>query len=151
MKRNIYLIAAAGITFDQVTKIMAQLYLSDFSIIPGFFHLTYVENNGAAWGMFSGNRLFLVMISVFVLLLISHFIKKEKNITLCDSISYGLLIGGIFGNLIDRVFRGFVVDYIDFSPLIKYPVFNFADICVVLGCMIVGINIIVDAIKQRKE
>jgi len=152
MKRNIYLIAAAGITFDQVTKIMAQLYLSDFSIIPGFFHLTYVENNGAAWGMFSGNRLFLVMISVFVLLLISHFIKKEKNITLCDSISYGLLIGGIFGNLIDRVFRGYVIDFLNFNILgYDFPVFNVADSAIVIAVILMFFEVIGVSIYGNKS
>lgn len=152
MKRNIYIIAVLGMILDQVTKLAAQLYLNDFSIIPGFFRLTYVENKGAAWGMFSGNRIFLVMISVFVLLLISRFIKKEKNITLFETVSYGLLIGGIFGNLIDRIFRGYVIDFLNFNIFgYDFPVFNVADSIIVIAVILMFIEVIGVSIYGNKS
>ncbi len=66
-------------------------------------------------------------------------------------LNLGLILAGGIGNLIDRIFRGFVVDYIDISPLIKYPVFNIADVCIVIGCIAIAINLVVNIIRDRKK
>ncbi len=62
-----------------------------------------------------------------------------------------LIIAGGLGNLIDRIFRGYVIDYIDINPLFKYPVFNIADVCVTIGCAIIVIQLIINVIKERKK
>jgi len=76
---------------------------------------------------------------------------KKNQISTYGLIGLGLILAGGIGNLFDRVFRGFVVDYIDFTPLIKYPIFNLADVCVVVGCIIVGIGEFNERIQNKKR
>ncbi len=93
-----------------------------------------------------------IIVSAVVIILVTKFILTKKNdVSICILISLGLILAGGIGNLIDRIFRGFVVDYIDITPLIKYPVFNLADMCIVIGCIAVAINLIVNIIKDRKN
>ena len=114
--------------------------------------LTYIENTGGAFGIGNNSTIMFVIANTIVITLITKFIISKKNdLSTCILIDLGLILAGGIGNLIDRIFRGFVIDYIDFNPLIKYPVFNLADICVVVGCMIIGINLVVNIIKERKE
>ena len=75
-----------------------------------------------------------------------YLIIKRNNINVWEKISIISIISGGIGNLIDRVFRGFVVDYIDINPIIKFPMFNLADILIVLGCITLIINLVL-----RKE
>ena len=142
------------ITIDQVVKIciIKNIYNSGLTIIDGVLNLTYVENTGGAFGIGNNSIVMFVIVNVIVITLITKFvISKSNEISINILVSLGLILAGGIGNLIDRVFRGFVVDYIDFSPLIKYPVFNFADICVVIGCIAIGINLVADVIKERKK
>ena len=114
--------------------------------------ITYVENTGAAFGIGNDSTIMFIIVSVILITVITKFILSEKNqISTYILVSLGLILAGGIGNLIDRIFRGFVVDYIDFSPLIKYPVFNFADICVVVGCMIVVIGEFNERIQNKKR
>lgn len=107
------------------------------NIISNFFSITYVKNTGAAWSILSGNRLFLIIVGVIVLVMFIYYIFKEKNITLIESVSYGLIFSGIVGNLIDRVFYGYVIDFFDFYILgYDFPIFNIADTLIVVGVII---------------
>lgn len=143
MKKKIYLLAVLGIIVDQITKLLANLYLKDVSIIPEFLNLTYVENTGAAWGILDNNRIILICVSVLTLLVINKYIKSEINFTKLSVISYGLLIGGIFGNLFDRIFRGYVIDFFNFNILgYNFPVFNIADTLIVIGVILMTIEVI---------
>lgn len=143
MKKRIYLIAGLGIIIDQITKIFANLYLKNIMIIPKFFNLTYVENTGGAWGIFDNNRVLLVGVSVITLLIINKYINSEVKISKLSSISYGLLLGGIFGNLFDRIFRGFVVDFLNFTICgYDFPVFNIADSLIIIGIILMIIELI---------
>ncbi len=154
MKKIIYLIAGIGIIVDQITKFLASIYLDNIDIIPGFFSLTYVENKGAAWGILNNSTIVLVGISVIVLLLISKYISSTIEFTKLSVVSYGLLIGGIFGNLIDRIFRGFVIDFLNFNILgYNFPVFNIADTMIVIGVILMFIEVIGDTYgnKSRKK
>ena len=154
MKKIIYLIAGIGIIVDQITKLLASIYLDNIDIIPGFFSLTYVENKGAAWGILNNSTIVLVGISVIVLLLISKYISSTIEFTKLSVVSYGLLIGGIFGNLIDRIFRGFVIDFLNFNILgYNFPVFNIADTMIVIGVILMFIEVIGDTYgnKSRKK
>ena len=110
------------------------------TIIPNFFSLYYLKNTGAAFSIFQNQQLFLIIISVIVLLIINHILKKEV-LTKKTSVYYGILIGGIYGNLLDRIIRKGVIDYLSFS-FFKYdfPVFNFADSMIVIGIILIGIN-----------
>lgn len=154
MKKIIYLIAGIGIIVDQITKFLASIYLDNIDIIPGFFSLTYVENKGAAWGILNNSTIVLVGISVIVLLLISKYISSTIEFTKLSVVSYGLLIGGIFGNLMDRIFRGFVIDFFNFNILgYHFPVFNIADTMIVIGVILMFIEVIGDTYgnKSRKK
>lgn len=128
------------ILIDQVIKLLVTnniTYLKSITIIPDFFYLTHVHNEGAAWSMFSGNTIFLILIAVMVLFFIYYFLLRGKKFDMKDTIIYSLLIGGIIGNLIDRIVFKYVIDYLDFIfGSYSFPVFNFADICIVLSVII---------------
>lgn len=106
-------------------------------VIPHLLQLTYVENRGAAFGILQGrigilSIVTLAVVIVLLILLIRGKFSKTKLVTWCIA----LIIAGGLGNLIDRVVRGFVVDYLDISPLFTFPVFNLADCCVVIGTLL---------------
>ncbi len=137
MKRHIALLMSAIlVVMDQFFKILAMDKLEPIGslpIIPDVFHLTYIENRGAAFGMMEGRKLILIGLTAVVLLVAVFLVlagKLENDNHLLFSVC--VILGGGVGNLIDRVYRGFVVDYIHLK-LINFAVFNFADICVTLG------------------
>ena len=143
MKKNIYLIAGIGIILDQITKIFASLYLDNIKIINNFFSLTYVKNYGGAWGILNNNLFILITISIFALLTINKYISSDVNITKLSIVSYGMLIGGIFGNLIDRIFRVYVVDFLNFNIFnFDFTVFNIAVMLIVVGIILMIIEVI---------
>lgn len=115
-------------------------------VVPGFFNFVHVENKGAAWGIFAGNQIFLIIISVAVLAVYLTFyilrLKRLKNkISITLSISVALVVGGCLGNLFDRIFLGYVRDFINLQ-FISFPVFNIADICVCLSVVFLFIYFI---------
>ena len=128
------------ILIDQIIKLIISINMNvadSINVIKNFFRITYLQNTGAAFSIFSGNRIFLILITLVALLLIYFILIKGKEITKVETICYGLLIGGIIGNLIDRVRIGYVIDYLDFNfGAFHYPVFNFADICIVVSAII---------------
>lgn len=132
---------------DQIIKIIVigtMSVNSSISVIDNFFSITYVENDGAAWSIFSGNRIFLIIISIIALILIYLYFFKNQNLKNFELINYSILIGGIFGNLLDRIKFGKVIDYLDFNIFgYNFPVFNLADICIVVAVILLLIyNII---------
>lgn len=122
------------VLIDQVSKLLVVNYLSDkIVLINNFFSLDYVKNTGAAFGFFSGNIFFLVLITLALVIYLIYELKQniDKKFNLLFII---LIISGAIGNLIDRVFRGFVVDFISFILFnSQMPVFNIADIFVTCG------------------
>lgn len=134
-------IAVAGI--DQLLKFLVAEYLkpvSSVDVIPGLFSLTYVENKGAAFGIMSNMRwVFIVFTLIIVAVLIYIVIKNEIKSKLFI-VSAILLIGGGIGNLIDRIFNGYVIDYLSLSFF--PPVCNFADYCITFGSVILVIYLI---------
>ncbi len=106
-------------------------------IIDEFFYITNCHNEGAAFSLFSGSTLFLILITLVILFLIYNFLKK-KDISRIQKISYGILLGGILGNLFDRIFFGYVIDYFDFVIFnLNFAIFNFADICILIGAIMI--------------
>ena len=136
---------------DQIIKIIVMGTMginSSIPIIDNFFSLTYVENDGAAWSIFSGNRIFLIIISIIALVLIYLYFFKNQNLKKFELINYSILIGGIFGNLLDRIKFGKVIDYLDFNIFgYSFPVFNFADICIVISVIL----LLIYSITNRNE
>ncbi len=110
------------------------------SVADSFFSLVYVENRGIAFGMFQGMFWFfsvmtVVFIGIFIYMIVKRIFKGRLFY-----ISSALIIGGGIGNLIDRVFRGYVIDYLSFSFF--SPVFNFADCCVTIGAVLMIISVV---------
>ena len=103
-------------------------------LIPGIFRLTYVENRGAAFGILQGGTVLLAIVSVLTVALLLYFYKNipaEKGVWTMR-LSYILVIAGAIGNMIDRIFRGYVVDMLEFYWF-SFPVFNLADCFIVVG------------------
>ena len=123
---------------DQLIKWWGRTYLAHMEPIvvwDGVFELVYVENRGAAWGILQGKRWLLLVITGIVLALLLCYLVLGKSTHPVETCAVTLIISGRAGNLIDRLFFGYVTDYIYFKP-IDFPVFNLADICVVVGTIL---------------
>lgn len=128
-------VIAVCIIADQVIKLWAISSLKSLGTIPlidEVFHLTYVENHGAAFSILQNKTIFLIVITSVALLIAAFLLFKGKIKGTILQTSVALIISGGIGNLIDRIRLGFVVDYLDFR-LINFPVFNLADCFVVVG------------------
>ena len=149
----VILIAIIAISIDQIVKILVvnNLYNSSVTILNGVLNLTYVENTGGAFGIGNDSTTMFVIVNVIIIAIIVKFIvSKRDDIATYILVSLALILSGGIGNLIDRLFRGYVIDYIDISPIIKYPMFNIADICVVTGCIIIIGSLIFTTLKTRR-
>ncbi len=154
----IYIIVAIMvIAADIITKIIAENSLMPVGTIPiikDIIHLTYVENRGIAFGMFSGGRIIFIIVSLFVLAILGVVIYKEKEELRSRWMKTGgvLIFGGAIGNLIERIYKGYVVDFIDFR-IIDFPVFNIADIAVCTGAALLVIHFLFteDKVSETTE
>lgn len=152
----IFLIACIVlIAIDQLTKLAALNSLKpveNVDVIKGFFSLTYVENRGAAFGMLEGGKwIFLAITAAVVVLAAVYYIKMQKTKeNLWLRVAMAMIVSGAVGNAIDRLFRGFVVDFLNFWIFgWDFPVFNFADILVVLGTILLAGGIIIFDGKEK--
>lgn len=132
------------ILLDQFTKYLAVKNLkgaSSIQILPGVFELSYLENHGAAFGILQGQRSFLIILTVVVLILVGYlyFHISENKRYFCIRIITVLLISGAIGNFIDRCVYQYVIDFFYFK-LINFPVFNVADIYVVMAAVLLIIS-----------
>lgn len=147
MQMIIFLVSIGLVFIDQLVKklvINCMTLYESIEIIPNFLSITYVENNGGAFSILPGGRWFFIIVGVIALYFIIRFIMIDSKVTRFDKISYSLVLSGIVGNLLDRIFYGKVIDYIDFN-LFGYdvPVFNFADICIVVGAFMIILILLV--------
>lgn len=153
-KEKIYSVAAVLIIIDQFIKLFIKSKMNLFDkidIIPNFFSIYYIENDGAAFSILGGATLILIIVSFVVLFLLDRFVTKENIKSKFGILSYGMVFAGIVGNLIDRCLYGSVIDYLSFYIFsYHFPVFNLADICIVVGIFLVVINIFVDEYKNKK-
>ena len=151
-----FLVTAGVILLDQVTKILALQYLAPAGSYPlweNVLHLTYVENTGAAFGMLQDHRWVFLVISTVALsgMIVYMFLNKTKHPLETTAVAF--IVGGGIGNMIDRLARGFVVDFVDVKciPYWKY-IFNVADIFVCVGCGLFVLYILLfEARVQKKE
>lgn len=135
------------IIVDQITKILVK----DLMIIKNFLKFTYIKNTGAAFGILSGNRIIIILVT---LILIGYLIydSLKNNKTKLELFSYLLIISGAIGNLIDRVFFGYVRDFISFTLFSKeMAIFNVADIYITFGVIIYLYIIIRDGSNERNN
>lgn len=144
--KKLFGIAFITVLLDQLIKnglLFFMNYGQSITIIKNFFNITLIGNTGAAFSILSSNTILLIIISVVVLNVLYFFFIKGKTLTDFEQVSYGLLIGGILGNLIDRILRMQVVDYLDFNFFgYNFPVFNLADIVIVISMILIVIQII---------
>ncbi|MCX5705310.1 MAG: signal peptidase II [Candidatus Omnitrophica bacterium] len=137
----IFIIVAAIIAFDQLAKYIAAQSLSlnqPICVIKGIFSLTLVHNRGAAFGILKNQVPLFIVTSVVAVLLIYSELKSNRH-RKAYSIGLSLILAGALGNLIDRVFFGYVIDFLDFH---FWPVFNVADSAITVGALILGWTLI---------
>ena len=109
-------------------------------IIPGFFNITYVRNTGAAFSILEDSRIFFIVIT-FVALIVIYLLLKDKVLNKYQTFLYSMLIGGIVGNLVDRIIYGYVIDYLSFNIFgYSFPVFNIADSLIVISVILLVLN-----------
>ena len=153
--KKILPISLLFVVIDQVVKILVinkMALQQSITIINNFFNITYVRNTGAAWSILSGNVLLLIMISVLALVTIYYYLIKDKDLNKIDIVSYSMLIGGIIGNLIDRIVHGYVIDYLDFKIFnYNFPIFNIADTLIVISIIIIGMSLIVGEYREQNR
>jgi signal peptidase II len=135
---------------DQLTKFVFNNNLvlnSPYPVIKGFFYLTLVHNRGAAFGILKNQLLLFILSSIFAIILIYFNLKKSRNKKKLSSsdLALGLILSGAIGNLIDRLFLGYVVDFLDFRV---WPVFNVADSAITVGAVLLGWSLLKDSRKK---
>lgn len=155
------LIAIAAIFFliaaDQITKLLVSSNFEvgeSLHIIDGLLDFTYVQNRGAAFGMFANQRWIFLIATVVLLAAIIIFWARGFITHFTGTIAAVLIISGGVGNMIDRIMLGYVVDFIDISPLFDFAVFNVADCCVCVGAVFLAIYILFfmeDKKSDKKE
>ena len=129
------------VLIDQFTKYL-MFYNKKIFINKDFllFKLDFVKNYGAAFNIFSGSTIFLSLISIFFSILLIYLIFRKNTLNSFDLYSYSFILGGTIGNGIDRIYKGFVVDFINLN-IINFPVFNIADISINIGFIFLLYNI----------
>lgn len=141
---------------DQLSKWLVVAMLQgkeSFYVIPGVLRFTYVENDGAAFGMLDDHRwVFLVLSTVMIIALIFYIVKYKPSSKWVMT-SLILIVGGGIGNMIDRILLGYVIDFIDFCafPQLWRWVFNIADSAVCVGTFMLSVWLIIDTVKEYKR
>lgn len=135
---------------DQASKYSVINYLNkDIEVINNFFYLIYTKNNGAAFSILTGKRLFLIIITLLIIGSLIYYIIKNEISSKIEILAFSLIIGGSLGNLIDRIIRGYVVDFISVKIFgYHFPIFNIADTLICIGVFIL---LIIQFWKERKS
>lgn len=133
-----WLLVLLIIVLDQFSKLWAFTYLKNNNpiiIVKNFLALTYVENRGAAFGILQDKKIFFIIITIFVVgFILLYFYKNYKLMSIYEKLSLTMILGGAIGNFIDRILRSYVIDFISFQfGSYYFPVFNIADIFIVIG------------------
>ena len=148
---GVFLIALGVLFLDQGTKYLVNTKMiagQSIPVIEGVFHLTYVQNRGAAFGILQGQTIFFMLVSVVILGLILYLLPRipPDHSLLC--VALGFLLGGAVGNLLDRILHSFVIDFFDFRI---WPVFNIADIAIVSGVILFCWEILMKPVNLKGD
>ncbi|WP_407465624.1 signal peptidase II [Megamonas hypermegale] len=138
------------ILLDQIIKyfVSTNMFLGQsIPVLPQIFHLTYIQNPGAAFGILENQRYLFILIAAVLIVAVIYFYKKIIQLSKLFQVGIALLFGGAIGNMIDRIFIGRVIDYMDFRI---WPVFNLADIAIVSGCAIIAFNLLFKTERSYK-
>lgn len=152
-KRLMFLWTIGAVVFltDQLTKqlIISRIPLHmKIEIIPGFFNIVHVRNTGVAFSLFAnlpGAPLILSVAGFIAIAILTIIVVRLKQLSLPDSLSFGLILGGAIGNLIDRIRFGSVVDFLDFYiGNYHWPAFNVADSAITCGAILIAVKLLFD-------
>ncbi len=143
--KMLYIIAFICIILDQIIKLLIENSVNLFEkvdVIDNFFSITNVQNDGGAFSILSGYSLiFIILPIIFIMFIDKYYIKY--NFSRFNKVIYGMLYGGVLANLVDRIVRGYVVDYFDFKIFnYNFPTFNLADSLIVISIFLIAIDII---------
>lgn len=144
MNKKTYVIAIFILLFDQISKSLMEIYFKlneSFIIIKDFFSITVAHNTGGAWSILNNHSYLFIIFSVIALIILIRFMFQFKN-NLRNNIAFACTVAGIMSNLADRLFLGYVRDFLDFTIFrYDYPIFNIADIAIVVGVLLLIVAI----------
>lgn len=154
MNKKTYVIAIFILILDQVSKSLIEIYFKlneSIKIIKDFFYVTVVHNTGGAWSILNHHSYLFILFSLLALAILIKFMFNFKNNTR-NNVAFACVVGGILSNLADRIFLGYVRDFLDFKIFgYDYPIFNIADIAIVIGVFLLIIAIIKGEDKIEKN
>ena len=145
LNKKTYIIAVFVLIIDQVSKSLIEIFFKlneSVPVIKDFFSITVVHNTGGAWSIFSDHSYLFIIASIIAIVLLIKFMFGFKN-NFRNNIAFASLFGGIFSNLADRIFLGYVRDFLDFKLFgYDYPIFNIADVAIVVGVILLIVAVI---------
>lgn len=153
-KYKIVIFVTILVLLEQLTKIIILINKDKLpiTVINNIFMLSYVENSGMAFGIKVGSVWSFIVINLVVLGIIIKFMYSQfQELNNKTIVILSLVLAGGVSNLIDRIFRGHVIDFLDITPIINFPVFNFADIMIVVAVVIFGVMMIKNIIRDDKK
>lgn len=151
MKKKVYILSIIFLLIDIFTKQLVKNTLNLYDsipIIPNFFSITYVINDGAAFSILKGELWLFVILGFVLLFFIFYYLQKEK-LNIYKTIYYSLLIAGVLGNLLDRMLYKGVIDFLDFT-IFSYnaPIFNLADTFIVISVILIVFESLKEVLKK---
>lgn len=153
-KEQAYKITCIILIIDQILKNIIKTKMSlnqEIVLIKNFFSINYLKNTGAAFSILTNQTFILIIISFIIIFVLDRFLTKEKNLNNLSVISIGLILGGIFGNLLDRIIYKGVIDYLSFRIFsYNFPVFNFADMAITIGTFLLLFNMVKEEIQNKR-
>ncbi len=148
-----FLAAALALALDQLSKLWIRAHLpfgARIEVLPAWIHLQHVQNRGAAWGVLSGQKLFLVIFTAIVIGIVLKSAREVVGQGKVAALGFGLILGGAVGNFLDRLAFGYVTDFFDLDTPIEwvrsFPVFNVAD-----SALSVGVVLMVLAMVWKRD
>lgn len=154
-KNFIYTISMLFLLLDQLIKLIVTKNMELFQeikVIKNFFSIYYIKNKGAAFSIMGNQTILLILISIICLLFLKNYIKTIKTPSKLTIVSLGIIIGGILGNLFDRLFYKEVIDYLSFNFFgYSFPVFNLADIGITVGAVLLIITLLLEEKNIKKK
>ena len=154
IKTKVLTLSLVVLLIDFFTKelVMNNLKLEhDYQVIKNFFYLFYTKNTGAAFSILTNHVFLLIIVALIVLVLLNNYISKLKKASKLEIISLGLIIGGMLGNLLDRIIYKSVIDFISINIFnYRFPVFNLADVSIVVGAILLIISLFKEDSLHKK-
>lgn len=151
---GIYLWVVILVVVDQLTKlaVVNNMKNSSVTIIKGILKFTYCENKGVAFSIGEGHTLVFVIVNLLLIGAMVFYLERNRKVyNNVDKMFFIMVISGGLSNVIDRIARGFVVDFIDVNELFNFAIFNVADIMIVIGIICIAISYILKTVKNSKE